>query len=172
MDEGIIHGVYILQDYASSYWLDHILRGSKDRKTSGCPGDVSRCVEEMIERRKNWTWEGSCTERAPLGSLKSFDEEAPELFETLMYIYSFLQRRWRELSLADGKSACRLTGLYVLNQSLSRRIVGKRRPSHNVRDSVARLSAYRSGSLPLIKPSTGLPMYYDAASLRITAVQM
>ena len=85
-----------------------------DHKTSGCPEDVSRCVEEMIERRKNWTREGSYTDRAPLVSLKSFEEEAPEVFETLMYIHSFLQRRWRELSLADGKSACNFRRLYAL----------------------------------------------------------
>ena len=142
MDEGIIHGVYILQDYAASYWLDHILRGSKDRKTSGCSEDVSRCVEEMIERRKNSIWEGSCTERASLVSLKWFEEEAPEAFETLMYIHPFLQRRWRELSLADGKSACKFRRVYALNRSLSRRIVGKRRPSHNFRNSVARPSVF------------------------------
>lgn len=106
VDEGIKRGVYVLQDYAASHWLDHILRGSTNRKTSGCPEDVSRCLEEMIERRKNRTWEGSCTDRAPPVNLETFEEEAPEVFEMLMYIHSFLQRRWREFSLADGQSVC------------------------------------------------------------------
>ena len=122
VDEGIKRGVYVLQDYAASYWLDHILRGST---TSGCPEYVSRCLEAMIERRKNWTWEGSCTDCAPPVHLKILKEEAPEVFETLVYIHSFLQRRWRELSLADGKSACTFRRLYTLTQILSRKIVGK-----------------------------------------------
>ena len=172
VEEGIIQGVYVLQDYATSYWLDHMLRGLTDRKTSGCPEDFSRSVEEMIERRKNLIWEGSCSDCAPLASLKSFQEEAPEVFETLMYIHSFLQKRWRELSLADGKSACKSRRLYTLIQILARRIVGKQRPSHNFRDSIARPSAFRSGSLSVKRPPTGLCMCYDAASVRIAAVQM
>ena len=116
VNEGIRWGVYVLQDYAASYWFDHILRGSTGRKTSGCPEDVTRCVEEMIERRKNWTWEGSCTDGAPLVSLKCIEEEAPEVYDTLMDVHSFLERRWRELSLADGKSACRFRRLYALTQ--------------------------------------------------------
>lgn len=103
ISEGIIRGVYVLQDYAAAYWLEHILKGSKDHKTSSCLEGVSRHVEEMIERRRNMTWEGSYTGRAPVTGLNVWEEIAPEAFETLVDIHPFLQRRWREFSLADGK---------------------------------------------------------------------
>ena len=102
IDEGIFRGVYVLQDYATSHWLEHMLRGSADRKTSCCLEDVSRSVAEMIELRKNWTCEGSYTGLTPVTGLKIFEYKAPEVFETLLHIHSFLQRRWREFSLDDG----------------------------------------------------------------------
>ena len=95
--------------------------GSTGRKTSGCPEGVSKHVEKMIELRKNWSWEGSYTGRAPVTRLKIFEENWPEVFETLVDIHSFLQRRWRVFSLADGKAACRSMRLYELTQILSRR---------------------------------------------------
>lgn len=103
ISEGIIRGTYVLQDYAAAYWLEHILRGSNDHKKSRCLEGVSRHVEEMIERRKNPTWEGSYIGRAPVTGLKVWEEIAPEAFEILVDIHPFLQRRWREFSLADGK---------------------------------------------------------------------
>ena len=116
MNEGIIRGAYVLQDYAASYWLEHILRCSTDRKTSGCLEADPPNAEEMVEIRKNWTYEGSYTGRVPVTGLKFFEENAPEVFDTLMDIHSFLKRRWREFSLADGMAAYRSTRLYALTQ--------------------------------------------------------
>ena len=79
----------------------------------------------MIELRKNWACDGSYTGRAPVHGLGLFEEQVPEVFETLMHIYSFLQRRWRELSLDDGEAACKSIRLYPLTLVLSRRVVGK-----------------------------------------------
>ena len=107
ISDSIIRGVYVMQDYAASYWLEHVLRGPTDRKTSGCPERVSRLVKDMIELRENSIYEGSYTSRAPLSGLKIFEEDEPEISESLMHVYSFLQRRWREFSLADGKAAPR-----------------------------------------------------------------
>ena len=114
-----------MQDYAASHWLEHILRGSKNVKMSSCVKDVSCNVEKMIELRKNWACDGSYTGRAPVHGLGLFEEQVPEVFETLMHIYSFLQRRWRELSLDDGEAACKSIRLYPLTLVLSRRVVGK-----------------------------------------------
>ena len=125
INEGILLGAYVLQDYAASHWLEHILRGSTDIKTSVSLEDVSRNIEKMIELRKNWTCEGLYTGRAPVTGLKIFEEQAPEVFETLLHIHSFLQKRWREFSLDDGEAACKLMRLYALTQILSRRIVGE-----------------------------------------------
>ena len=107
ISEGMVRGVYVMQDYAASYWLEHILRGSTDRKTSGCSEGVSRHLKEMIELRENLMYESSYTGRAPVSGLKVFEKNAPEIFETLMHVHAFLQRRWREFSLADGKAARR-----------------------------------------------------------------
>ena len=106
INEGILLGAYVLQDYAASHWLEHILRGSRNLKASSCVKDVSRSIEKMIELRKNWACDGSYTGRAPAHGLGIFEEQVPEVFELLMHIYSFLQRRWRELSLDDGEAAC------------------------------------------------------------------
>lgn len=125
INEGILLGAYVLQDYAASHWLDHILRGTTDTKTSRCLGEVSRNIEKMIELRKNWTCEGSYTARAPVNGLKILEDHAPEVFETLLHIHSFLQKRWREFSLDDGEAACKFMRLYALTQILSRRIVGE-----------------------------------------------
>ena len=125
ISEGILLGAYVLQDYAASHWLEHILRGSRNLKTSSCVKDVSRVIEKMIELRKNWTCDGSYTGRAQVHGLGIFEEQAPEVFETLLHIYSFLQRRWRELSLDDGEAAWKSVRLYALTLVLSRRIVGK-----------------------------------------------
>ena len=107
ISEGMVRGVYFMQDYAASYWLEHILRGSTDRKTSGCPEGISRHVKKLIELRENLIYEGSYTGHAPVSGLKCFEENEPELFEKLMHVHAFLQRRWREFSLADGKAARR-----------------------------------------------------------------
>ena len=125
ISESILRGSYVLQDYAASHWLDHILRGLTERNTSNCIEKTSRNVEEMIERRRNWTCEGSYTARAPANSLKMLEDQAPEVFETLLHIHSFLQRRWREFSLDDGKAACISMSLYALMHILSRRVLGK-----------------------------------------------
>ena len=125
MNERILRGIYVLQDYAASHWLDHILRGLTERKTNNCLEKTSRNVEEMIELRRNLTCEGSYTGRAPMNGLKVFEDQTPEVFETLLHIHSFLQRRWREFSLDDGKAACKFTSLYALMQILSRRVLGK-----------------------------------------------
>ena len=125
ISEGILLGAYVLQDYAASHWLEHILRGSRDLKTSTCVKDVSRVIEKMIELRKNWSCDGSYTGRAPVHGLGIFKEQVPEVFEILMEIYLFLRRRWRELSLDDGEAACKYKRSYALTLILSRRIVGK-----------------------------------------------
>ena len=106
----MIRGVYVMQDYVASYWLEHILRGLTDRKTSDCPEDVSHHLKEIIELRENLNYEGSYTGRAPVGGLKVFENKNPEIFETLMHVHAFLQRRWREFSLADGEAARRSMG--------------------------------------------------------------
>ena len=103
--DGIMRGAYVLLDYAVSYWLQHILRGSTNDMKSKCLGQVSDKVESMIALRRNWKCEGSEGKYAPIVGLKSFEEKAPEVYETLVHVHSFLRRRWRELSLDDGESA-------------------------------------------------------------------
>lgn len=125
VNEGILLGAYVLQDCAASHWLEHILRGSTALKTSICLEDISRNIEKMIELRKNWTCEGSYTGRAPVNGLMLFEEQAPEVFEMLLHIHSFLRRRWREFSLDDGEAACKSIRLNALTLSFSRRIVGE-----------------------------------------------
>ena len=123
--EGILLGAYVLQDYAASHWLEHILRGSRNLKASSCVKDVSRNIEKMIELRKNWACDDSYIGRAPAHGLRIFEKYVPEVFETLMHIYSFLQRRWRELSLDDGEAACKSIRVDALTLVLKRRILGK-----------------------------------------------
>ena len=109
-----------------SYWLDHLLRGLTNSGERGCPEGVSRNVQNMIELRKNWDYEGSCTGRIPVNGLEHFETIAPDTFETLEHVYWFLKRRWRELSLADGKSVCKPVIFSLLKCISSRRIVDER----------------------------------------------
>ena len=106
MKEGILRGAYVLLEYAASYWLEHILRDSMGHTTSGCLEELSHEIEDMTELRKNCAFQGSYNDPAPVIGLRSF-EKAPDVYETLLHIHSFLRKRWREFSFADGKSASR-----------------------------------------------------------------
>ncbi|KAL8828541.1 MAG: hypothetical protein Q9191_002532 [Dirinaria sp. TL-2023a] len=102
--EGILRGAYVLLDYAASYWLEHLPRVSVSHTKSGYLEDLAHIVENTINLRENETCEGSCSDPAPVVSLKRFEEEAPEVYEALLHVNSFLRKRWREYSLDDGES--------------------------------------------------------------------
>ena len=72
----------------------------------------------MIELRENSICEDSYTESAPINGLTIFKENAGETFEKLMRIHSFLQKRWRELSLADGKAPRGVSGTVCADANL------------------------------------------------------
>ena len=100
---GIMRGAYVLQEYSASHWLDHVARGLSKDNTSQSLEQLSGDIAAMVEQRKNSRCNEVRTGRVAHSSLKIFEKKTPELYATLVRIHLFLQKRWSEYSLADGK---------------------------------------------------------------------
>ena len=101
--DGIMRGAYVLQDYAVSHWLEHVIRAISKRNKSLSLEQISCDIEAMVERRENHGFERLDTGYVAHPSLKIFEAQTPELFKQLVLIHGFLQKRWSECSLANGK---------------------------------------------------------------------
>ena len=122
---GILRGAYILQEYVISHWLEHIVKSSLDGMTGHSLKQIPCDIEKLVELRKNSGYTGSHPHRVGVSSLRLFKDKTPDLYEALVPIHFFLQKRRREYSLADGKVARLLPILHALTQEWCRRSVGK-----------------------------------------------
>lgn len=101
---GILRGAYILQDYVASHWLKHIINSVPKDEGSKSLKRLTSKIEEMVELRENQEQEGLHARRAAIPWLEVFKTQASKrAFEALVICHSFLRKRWREYSLADGK---------------------------------------------------------------------
>ena len=99
----IMRGAYVLEEYAVSHWLKHITKGFSNSNNSLSLEQISGDIEAMVELRENYDYDTSHTGYAAHPSLKILEAKSPEVFRALVPIQSFLQKRWSECSLADGK---------------------------------------------------------------------
>ena len=115
---GIMRGAYVLQEYVISHWLEHIMKSSLDGMTGHSLEQISCDIEKLVELRKNSGYTGSALRRVVVASLRSFRNKTPDLYEALVPIHVFLQKRQREYSLADGKTAHLPLALHALTQEM------------------------------------------------------
>lgn len=153
---GIMRGAYVLQEYAVSHWLEHVIRGLSNRNQNLSLRQISYDIEAMVELRENHGFERLQTGYVAHPSLKILEAETPEVFKALIPIHSFLQKRWSEYSLADGKVPSPLPAMHALTQEWHRGRVGRSRPFDNFCNAATSPSTFRSGALFNVKPSTGL----------------
>ena len=168
----IMRGAYVLQEYAVSHWLTHVIRGLSNCIESLSLEQISCDIEEMVELRKSHDFELLHTGHVAHPSLKIFEAKAPEVFKTLRHIHSFLQKRWSECSLADGKVLCPPPAMHALTQEWHRRPVGRSRPFDNLCNAATSSPTLRSSALLNVESSTGLQMFYNQTLLRTSAFQM
>ena len=109
-----MRGAYVLQDYAISFWLEHIIKGSLDGRMGHSLEQISHDLEELVELRTNLSFEQSRLHRVAIPCHNILRDTIPEMFETVVSLYSFYQIRWRERSLADGRLFRFLVALRVL----------------------------------------------------------
>ena len=114
--EGIMRGAYVLQDYAVSHWLEHVIRYLSNRNRRPSTEQIACDIKAMLELRQNHGFEKLHFGYGAHPGLKVFEAKTPEVFKALVSIHSFLQKRWSECSLADGKFLSRLPSMYTLTQ--------------------------------------------------------
>ena len=165
----ILRGAYVLQEYAVSHWLEHVIRGLSNSIEPPSLEQISCDIEAMVELRKNHDFEILPTGYVAHPSLRIFEAKTPEVFKALTAIHSFLQKRWSEYSLADGKVLCPPPAMHALTQEWHRRPVGRSRPFDNLCNAATSPSTLRSGALLNVESSTGLQVFYNQALLRTTA---
>ena len=153
---GIMRGAYVLQEYAVSHWLEHVIRGLSNRNKRLSLKRISCDIEAIVELRENHGFERLHTGYVAHPSLRIFEAKTPHVFESLVIIHSFLQKRWSEYSLADGKALGPLPVMHALTREWHRGPVGRSRPFDNIRNAAASPSTLRSGALFYVEPSTRL----------------
>ena len=120
-----MRGAYVLQDYAVSHWLEHVIRGLSNHSPNLSLEQISCEIEAMIELRENYSFERLYADHVTHPSLEIFEAKTPELFKALIPIHSLLQKRWSEYSLADGKILSPPPVIYALTQEWHRGTVGR-----------------------------------------------
>ena len=111
---GIMRGAYVLQEYAVSHWLNHVIRGLSHHDKCLSLEQISCDIEAIVKLRENHGFERLHTDYVAYLSLKTFEAKTPHLFESLVIIHPFLQKRWSEYSLADGKVLSSLPVMHAL----------------------------------------------------------
>ena len=101
---GITRGAYALQEYVTSYWLDHIIQACAHGISSQVLQEVSHDIEKMIELRRNRDFISRQIRRGNIDGLRGFEKKSHRLFETLNQIFSFIQQKRREYSISNGKN--------------------------------------------------------------------
>lgn len=102
---GILRGGYVLQDYAVSYWIEHVMRASSYGLSTQLTEQLSREIEETLTLRANSAFEEKRTAFITPSSLTLFEKPSSKTPSTLVQIWSFLLKRRRELSISEGKNA-------------------------------------------------------------------
>lgn len=115
---GITRGAYALQGYVVTYWLDHVVQACSHGMSSQVLQKISYDIEKMIDLRKNRDFFTPQNHRSIIHSLNAFQEQSDELFETLLNICSFNQRKRREYSISNGKNVELLFKYYVFTQGI------------------------------------------------------
>ncbi|KAL8788589.1 MAG: hypothetical protein Q9195_007233 [Heterodermia aff. obscurata] len=113
---GITRGAYVLQEYAISHWLEHVIRVLSNCDKTLSLKRISSAIEAMLELRENNGFETLHTGYVAHPSLKLFEVKTPEVFKALVSIHSFIQRRWSECSLDDGRVLIALSAAHALIQ--------------------------------------------------------
>lgn len=144
---GIMRGAYVLQEYTISHWLEHVIRGLSDCKKNLSLEQVSGDIEAMIELRGNNDFERTNTGYVAHPSLNMFEAKTPEVFKALIPIHSFLQKRWNECSLADGKIFTSLPVMLVFMQKWHRGPLDRPRPFDSFCNAATSPSTLRSSAL-------------------------
>ena len=142
-----MRGAYVLHEYAVSHWLEHVVTGLSDCKKSLSLEKISGDIQAMIELRRKYDFERTNTGYVAHPSLKMFEAKTPEVFKALVPIHSFLQKRWTECSLADGKIFTSLPIMLVLMQKWHRGLLDRSRPFDTFCNAATSPSTLRSSAL-------------------------
>ena len=88
IDKAILDGHYVLQAYATTHWLDHVIEGT--RGDSGSPELMGLCnkIWRFLATRSNQNFDRKSARNVDVPELKQFDKIEKTLYSDLCYIHS------------------------------------------------------------------------------------
>ena len=101
---GIMRGAFALQEYISSYWLDHVIQACSHDVSSQILQETTKATEMMISLRKNRDFVPPQNRHRINYSLDIFSAQSVELSEHMLQICSFAQQKRRECSITSGEN--------------------------------------------------------------------
>ena len=122
IDEAVSDGHYVLQAYATIYWLDHVIEGIREDIGSTNFRILSQKIWRFLAKRSNQNFDQKSAKEVGVPELKQFEKIDKELYRDLGYIHSSVASELSEPLKASDKNSESLTCLCVARGSRSHRI--------------------------------------------------
>ena len=105
VDIAVLGGHYILQAYATNYWLDHVKEGIRGDGGSEDFKALSQKIMMFLARRTNQAFDRKAARDEDVLELKQFEKDQKRLYRELCYINSSLTTELSESLKASKKSS-------------------------------------------------------------------
>ena len=122
IDSAILDGHYVLQAYATIYWLDHVIEGIREDIGSTSFRILSQKIWRFLAKRSNQNFDQKSAKKVSVPELKQFEKIDKELYGDLAYIHSSVASELSEPLKASDKNSESLSCLCVARGSRSHRI--------------------------------------------------
>ena len=105
IDDYILSGEYVLQAYAESHWLDHVMAGGRNISGSPTLDDLCHAVLEFKSARGNPDFHNTeIATKRQTSALRGF-RQSPLAYSWLDVVCSFASSDRQSLEAEDGKPA-------------------------------------------------------------------